>query len=172
MLVDATLPLLIAQGEKVTTRQIADAAGVAEGTIFRVFADKDELIEAVVEKVIDTAALEQAIAAIDPSQPLEDRVTAAVEILRQRTVDIWRLVSSVGTRFHNSTRRPVGDSPALIDLFEHDRERLGVEPVMAARVLRAFTLSLTHPMLVDEPATPSEIVAYLFNGIDVKERSC
>src|SRR5690606_40981582 len=37
----ATVPLLVEHGAAVTTRQIADAAGVAEGTLFRAFADKD-----------------------------------------------------------------------------------------------------------------------------------
>ena len=49
MIIEAMLPLLLEHGEMVTTRQIAEAAGIAEGTIFRVFADKDELIAAVVE---------------------------------------------------------------------------------------------------------------------------
>ncbi len=43
MIIEAMLPLLLEHGEMVTTRQIAEAAGIAEGTIFRVFADKDEL---------------------------------------------------------------------------------------------------------------------------------
>ena len=43
-IIDAARPLLIEHGENVTTRQLADAAGIAEGTIFRVFADKDELL--------------------------------------------------------------------------------------------------------------------------------
>ena len=53
MIVEAMLPLLLEHGEMVTTRQIAEAAGIAEGTIFRVFADKDELIAAVVEHAAD-----------------------------------------------------------------------------------------------------------------------
>ena len=43
----------------------------------------------------------------------EDALRTAVEILQQRVVDIWRLVSSIPTRFHDKTRRPVSDSDAL-----------------------------------------------------------
>ena len=49
MIVEATLPLLLRHGEMVTTRQIAEAAGIAEGTIFRVFADKDAVIGSVID---------------------------------------------------------------------------------------------------------------------------
>jgi AcrR family transcriptional regulator len=164
MIVQATLPLLLEHGEMATTRQIADAAGIAEGTIFRVFADKDELIDAVVETALDTAPLEEALAAIDASQPFEARLVAATEILQQRTVGIWRLVSSLGTRFHDKTRRPTVEVPALVALFEDGRDHLDVEPAVAARLLRAFTLSMTHPMLVDEPMSAAGIVKYFLHG--------
>ena len=52
-LVETTLHLLIEHGPSVTTRQIAEAAGIAEGTIFRAFPDKEHLIEAVVERVLE-----------------------------------------------------------------------------------------------------------------------
>src|SRR5258708_22451029 len=95
MIVQATLPLLLQNGEMVTTRQIADAAGIAEGTIFRVFADKDELLAAVIEMALDTAALEPAIAAIDVSLPFELAVREAVRILQRPVGDVLRLSSSV-----------------------------------------------------------------------------
>ena len=46
-------PLVLAHGSAVTTRQIAEAAEVAEGTIFRVFPDKVSLVEAVVGEAHD-----------------------------------------------------------------------------------------------------------------------
>src|SRR5947207_2374501 len=52
-IVEATLPLLRAHGLSITTRQIAEAAGVAEGTIFGVFPDKDALLQAVMEAAFD-----------------------------------------------------------------------------------------------------------------------
>ena len=171
MIVQATLPLLIEHGEMVTTRQIADAAGIAEGTIFRVFTDKDELIAAVLDAALDTASLEQALATIDSSLPFEDRITAAVEILQRRTVDIWRLVSSIGTKFHDRGHRPITDLRGLTDLFADSADRLTVEPPVAARLLRAFTLSMTHPALIDEPESPAAIVDVFLHGA-AKELRC
>ena len=114
MIVAATLPLLLEHGDRVTSNQIAEAAGIAEGTIFRAFADKDEIIVAVIESALDPAPLEAALAGIPADLAFEDGLAAAVVIIQQRVIDIWRLVSSVGTRFHEMTRRPMADSDALV----------------------------------------------------------
>src|SRR3954463_13956122 len=98
MIVAATLPLLLEHGDRVTTRQIAEAAGIAEGTIFRAFADKDEVIAAVVEAALDQEPLEAALGAIPIGLAFEDALAAAIVIMQQRVIDIWRLVSSIGTR--------------------------------------------------------------------------
>jgi AcrR family transcriptional regulator len=172
MIVEATLPLLLHNGEMVTTRQIADAAGIAEGTIFRVFADKDVLIAAVVESALDTEPLERALAAIDLRHPFEECLVAAVHILQQRVVDIWRLLSSVGTRFHEHARQPMADSDALVRIFEANRQRFSVEPVVAARLLRALTLSTTHPMLLGEPMSPQEISELFLHGVSAEGAAC
>lgn len=165
-IVAATLPLLIAHGEMVTTRQIADAAGIAEGTIFRVFADKDAVIAAAVESALDTAPLEAHISAIDPGLSFEDSLLAVVEILQQRVADIWRVASSIGPRFHDhKPDGPVVEVDALVALFEARRTKLRVEPVIAARHLRTLTLSATHPMMVGEAMAPAEIVALFLHGV-------
>jgi AcrR family transcriptional regulator len=172
MIVQATLPLLLENGEMVTTRQIADAAGIAEGTIFRVFDDKDAVIAAVIDAALDDEPLERALSAIDLGAPFERGVAAAIEILQRRVVDVWRLASSIGTRFHDRARRPIADSDALVTLFEANRARLSVEPIVAARLLRAFTLSVTHPMLVGEPMSPPEIVKLFLYGVCAEKSSC
>lgn len=164
-IVRATLPLLLEHGEMVSTRQIADAAGIAEGTIFRVFADKDALIAAVIDTALDVEPLERALGAIDPDLAFEDALGAAVEIIRERVVDIWRLLSSVGTRFHEHARRPVTTSDALTSLFAHHRERLAVEPAVAARLLRALTLSVSHPMLAAGAIEPHQLVDIFLHGV-------
>ena len=165
MIVAATLPLLLRHGERLTSREIAEAAGIAEGTIFRAFVDKDEVIAAVVDAALDPEPLEAALLAIDPSLPLEDALSAAIEVLQQRVVDIWRLVSSIPTRFHDRTKRPMTDSHALVQLMERYRTSLTVKPIVAARLLRALTLSVTHPMLAGEPMSAIEVRHLFLHGV-------
>src|SRR2546423_7852885 len=73
-IVAATLPLFLEQGVGVTTREIAQAAGIAEGTIFRVFDDKTALLDAVIEAALDPATTEVALRAIDDNLSFEDRL--------------------------------------------------------------------------------------------------
>src|SRR6476661_5017469 len=81
MIVAATLPLLLEHGDRVTTKQIAEAAGIAEGTIFRAFADKDEVIAAVVEAALDTEPLEAALAGIPDGLAFEEALAVAIVIM-------------------------------------------------------------------------------------------
>lgn len=75
----ATIPLLEQHGSQVSTRQIAVAAGVAEGTLFRAFDDKVELLAAAAERALDPTAR---VAEIDDLPPAPDLAAELVQVAR------------------------------------------------------------------------------------------
>jgi AcrR family transcriptional regulator len=163
-IVTATLPLLLEHGLAVTTRHIAEAAGIAEGTIFRVFPDKETLVQATVDAAIDPSASERALDAIDRTLPFEEQLVAAATILQHRVAVIWRLFSVVGSRPKPPPRPP--ESPALTALFAAHDHRIRVHPGAAARRLRALTLAASHPALAAEPSMSApEIVSFFLDGV-------
>ncbi|WP_436760995.1 TetR/AcrR family transcriptional regulator [Streptosporangium sp. V21-05] len=172
-LIASTLSLVLAEGPDVSTRQIAQAAGVAEGTIFRVFSTKDELVNAAVASACDSSPLLDELEAIDRTTPLDVRLVAAVEILQRRTARIFRLVDAIGLKAVEVGRNSqnLSEERALIgriltDLIEPARERLRLEPREAAHRLHLLTFAFTHPRLVaDDPVAASEIVSMLLDGV-------
>src|SRR6476620_12188982 len=81
-LVAATEPLLERFGREVSTRQIAEAAGVAEGTIFRAFPTKEALIDAVLDEAFDQSGTLANLAQVDGTLDLEPRLVAAVTLMQ------------------------------------------------------------------------------------------
>ena len=135
-IIDAVRPLLIEHGESVTIKQIACAAGIAEGTIFRVFADKDELLDAALDAALDPEPLETALRQIDSTGSFDEQLVSAITIIQRRVVDVWMLVSNLGSKRHATTRGPTVDSPELEAIFATHPDRLTVDPATAAHMLR------------------------------------
>ncbi|MFE4463967.1 TetR/AcrR family transcriptional regulator [Oerskovia sp. NPDC056781] len=79
----ATVPLLARYGAAVTTRQIAEAANVAEGTLFRAFEDKDELLHAALVAALDPAPLVRAIDDLPDRDSLETTLVALADLIQE-----------------------------------------------------------------------------------------
>jgi AcrR family transcriptional regulator len=177
-IIAATEPLLLSQGREVSTREIAEAAGIAEGTIFRVFTSKDALIEAVFADAFDQHAGLEELARIDRSLDLETRVTEVVDVLQRRVRRIFALVHALGYhRVQPGERR--GERPrddrtlttaAIAAVLEPDRDRLQIPPERVAATLTALVMAMTHPILaaVDadvDPPRPRQIAHLLLYGV-------
>lgn len=170
-LIDATLPLLREHGRTVTTKQIAEAAGVAEGTIFRAFESKDDLILAAVDAGMDMQPFLDDLAAIDGSLDFRPRLLELVGRLQARFTGIFALMTALGisgpprAQEHTEAGRRRAEE-IMVALVEPDAELITCTPADLVHMLRLFTFSGTHPHLSEgRRLTPEQIVDTLLNGV-------
>lgn len=178
-IVDAILPLLLEKGSAVTSREMADAAGIAEGTIFRAFPDKAAVIREAVKASMNPAPICDALADIAESASIETQLETAAAVLLERTERIAALHSILRTAHTSTSSKPAGipqfvrDSDAAIlagltRLLERHTDRLRVPPDRAAIVFRGLVFANAHPMTAaDQKTTPAELVDLLLSGIVV-----
>lgn len=77
----ATIPLLVEHGSQISTRQIALAAGVAEGTLFRAFDDKVELLRTAAERALDPQVGVREIEALPQAASLADELAQVARVV-------------------------------------------------------------------------------------------
>ncbi|GGB96352.1 TetR/AcrR family transcriptional regulator [Cellulomonas carbonis] len=154
----ATVPLLLDRGLAVTTRELAEAACVAEGTLFRVFPDKASLVRAAIERALDPAPLVAALGGVPRAQGASDPSTlvrVVVGILLDRAREVSGLVSLVHAMDPGAPHphpRPAGRDhveavvTAVAELLEPVGGRLRREPAVCARLLVGLVLAVVGPL--------------------------
>ncbi|MBE1558571.1 TetR/AcrR family transcriptional regulator [Nonomuraea africana] len=127
MIVAAALPLVAEYGTAVTTSQIARAAGIGEATVFRVFADKEAVLDACMAEALRPDHAVESIAAIPLDQPLADRLTEAADALAAHLARVGPVAGALMASGH-ARRQPAGANSGA---HSGDRER-SMEPIRAA----------------------------------------
>lgn len=178
-LTDVTLRLMRVHGRDVTTRQIAEAAGIAEGTVFRAFSSKEELVDAALTRAFEPGDVVARIEEIDPALPLRDRLVTLVAILQQRfraTFGLMQKVGLMGPPAHlHDAEAVVAWRARLADLLAgvvgDDADQLAVPVDEFVHVLRLLTFAGSHDHVADgRLLTPDLIVDTVLNGLGKKDR--
>ncbi|QDY77928.1 TetR/AcrR family transcriptional regulator [Streptomyces qinzhouensis] len=175
MIIQTAIPLIAEYGAAVTTAKIARAAGIGEGTIFRVFADKDELLRACLTEALSPEHAVRELGAIDVSQPLPDRLAEAAEALQAHLSRMGVIAGSLLASGHRGGKHPgpvrgagreestTRIRAALAELLEPDRATLRRPPEQIAALF--FGLLFTQSHLEDEPQPATrELVEIFLHG--------
>jgi AcrR family transcriptional regulator len=182
-ILDVVVPLLIAKGSSLTTAEIAQAANIAEGTIFRVFPDKSAVMLEAVKAAMDATEVADAIRAISAQAPMKEQlVEAARALLRyfNRMVALGESLRS-GSPLHRERQQEMVAlmrkssttiSTALGHLFARHGPVLRVPPATAVAAFRGLVFASAHPMLPPrERLAVEDAVSILLSGIVHPERN-
>ncbi|YCK34299.1 TetR/AcrR family transcriptional regulator [Actinomadura sp. ATCC 39365] len=182
MIVKAALPLVVEYGTSVTTAQVARAAGIGEGTIFRAFGDKEALLAACMAEALRPDDTLAHVSAISLDLPLGDRLVEAAEALRGYLARMGAVAGALATtgglhrpdpggeaRAAEGGGRPVSgreqsmaaSREALAGLFEPERDRLRLAP---ERLAEAFQFMVMAAGRGPSPLSSEELVDLFLNG--------
>lgn len=165
----AVRPVLLERGASVTTRELAEAAGVAEGTLFRVFTDKVTLIRAAVWAATDPADAVPGIDAVDRTLPLRERLITLMQLGFARVDTMMRWM----TLLHEIGRNQPAPSDIENRMQEWGRrQEAGNAAVNAAveRVIGPDAASLRMPVDQAVALFSTVLVGATMQAVDARRR--
>lgn len=167
-ILEAVLPLLREKGREATSRELAEAAGIAEGTVFRAFGDKESLLEAGLVRLLDPDPFRDELRRIPRDLPFEDKVTCVIEALRVRFGEVFRIMTLFGRDGPPPMRRAGSEDwlDIVRELFADDAHRLAVPADTVAWYLRlvAFGASI-EPFNHFRPFDSAELATVVVHGV-------
>lgn len=175
MIAEEAIPLFIEYGSALTTKQLADALGIAEGTIFRAFGDKESLTRAAVRAFFDRAeARLTSTGLVDPALPLDEKVSRLVRGAREHARGVFAMLSLLDPAEageYIARARSGAFELAVAEAFGPDVDELGVAPDRIAPLLRIAVIAASAPA-PHQHSVPDddELVSFILYGIAGRPR--
>jgi AcrR family transcriptional regulator len=170
-IVEAVIPLIIENHSVPSTAAMAEAAQVAEGTIFSVFPDKSTLLHEVVRHSIDPEPICEQLRGVHEKAPFQIQLAELARILLERIdrmitlFHVLRGMPGPGHDGQGDARRAMNDSNetitrTLTTIFEGHKDELVLAPDRAAIAFRGLVFASGHPAFsVGQSLTVDEIVS-------------
>ncbi len=176
-------------GVAVTTAQIARAAGIGEATIFRVFEDKDAVLQACITAATDSTVVLQELQSIPLDQPLPARLVEAADALDAYFDRMGAVIGTVhaaragkrrphsasGTAEAPLERRFSRDAAqaatpqAISELFEPDQASLRLPPADVAEAFLALFFSRGRRGSLESTSTEQLVDLFLYGALHTQE---
>lgn len=177
----AVLPVLVERGAAATTRDMARAAGVAEGTLFSVFDTKRDITVAAIELHLNPEPISAGLQAICAGLPLGEQLAEAADVIVSKSKDVVALLGVLRTlppadaserQEHQSLMRNwmEGMTRAIRALFERNSALLATSPERATDAFVALLMAASRPYGEDAPhLSTGDAVHLLQHGILKKD---
>ncbi|WP_058234921.1 TetR/AcrR family transcriptional regulator [Devriesea agamarum] len=172
-IVEAAVELMRTHGRDITSRQIAQAAQVAEGTLFSVFASKEEILDCAIRSVLyDESRLEK-IRQFDRTLPLRERLYELAELNAATILAHYDFLQACGIVPSLSTRDDDVKNAymkcyieAFTELVGEDRDQLDITLPQFQRLFDTCVYASVHPLVTGGDVTPARVVVdRLLDGV-------
>lgn len=176
LIVDAARTLIVEYGMQYTTKQLACAAGVAEGTLFRIFPSKDEITKEVIISVLNPNPLAELIESLPEDTSLSEHISAVITTIQdhvREAVKVFSLAQGL-PQMHDLIHTIHRDNhirvcAAVESTLIPRAERLRFSPARIAKIVTDLATTSTHFDTITGPPDAREITQIILHGIEKKE---
>lgn len=169
MIAQAAIPLFIEYGASLTTRELAVALGIAEGTIFRAFGDKEALIHAVVDAFFAQAQHTLMNGLGDPGLELAQKLRLMIHNARVHARGVFAMLALLDPREAQQYMVPRGEGhfeAAAAAAFAADADAISISPERMGALVRLLVIAASAPhMGASAPLSDDELLEFALYGL-------
>jgi AcrR family transcriptional regulator len=170
LLLSAARAVFAERGTEASVADVAHAAGLGKGTVFRHFASKDDLVAAIVDEMVDDLIVtaEKLLTADDPAAALRDFMAAGID-LQVHNQAFCDVAAGASVRRHPLVRGKIERLESAVEALVDRARRAGVvrDDVTGQDLMLLMTgvYQTAAPMLPESPDLWRRYLALTLDGL-------